>query len=556
MTSIRPNGGQLVVETLLNYGVSALFSVSGDSILPIYDACLDVGLPIYHTRDEAAAVVMADAYARVTGEPAITVVTLGAGAANCTGPLLNAYLDGSPVILIAGGSATKYWGRGGFSEMDATAYLRPLTKWAGTIPAVERIPGFLNAAFRYACSGRPGPVCVQIPADILAASRKGECVRTPYRQPFARQGQATREGVQRALRLLREARRPILVVGSGVWWSQASKAVCQFLEMFQVPAFACYMGRGTISHQFDHYFGLAAPTVNPVARYAADSCDLIVLVGADFDFELEFGSAGIYNPAARVIQVNTESVLIGRNRSATVGLVGDVKHIVRQLIEESGSVGCAWPSWNTELAGISIEAQEAAAGIRDSNRKPIHPARLCYELRQFLDSDAIVSLAGGNIYSWGRTILDPEPPGRLLAPHHTWALGCAIPLALGAKVAQPQRQVLALSGDGSLGYDLMEIETALRYEVPVVCVVANDSEWSMISSAQKRIFGRDRVHASELPQTPYHEMVRVLGGYGERVTEPDGIGPALRRAFDSGVAACVDVLTAAEDSPDILAWYG
>jgi acetolactate synthase-1/2/3 large subunit len=555
MTDYR--AADLVLKSLLAEGVEAIFSVSGDSILPIYDACRDMGLPIYHARSEASAVTMADGWARTTGRPGVCLVTFGAGAANCVGSMLNAYLDESPVVLISGRSATWRWGRGSFAEVDAVPLMRPVTKWAETVMQAERIPEHIHTAFHRARSGSPGPVFLQIPTDVLEREKVGvQSIEQPVSPHGKWMSQADPDCVAEAVEWIRAAKRPVIIAGSGVWWSGAGEALDELIRVALIPAFACYLGRGTLTHPSRFFFGLAAPLVNRVARDAAMRADLIILVGARFDFELEFGDAEVYNRDARVIQISGDPITIGRNRPTDLALIGDCKPVLGQLLELGVAPASSRDSWLQFLWETQSSSDCELRTLARSQEKPIHPAKLCYEIRDFLEPGAVVALGGGNIFSWGRTILEPRPPGRLLAPDHTWALGCAVSLGVGASVARPGTQTLILSGDGSLGYDLMEIDTAIRYKLPLVCVVANDASWSMISSAQEKVFGADRVYATALMPTPYHEIVGSMGGFGQLVVEPDQIRPALARAFASGVPACVNVHTSSADSPDLISWYG
>lgn len=557
---MKKTGGELLIDALLNEDVKSIFSVSGTAIMHAYDACLGAGLKIYHTRSEAAAVAMADGWARTTGQPGICMVTLGAGGVGCVSGMFNAFSDGSPVILIAGRGTTANWGRGDFAEIDAVSYMKPLTKWADTVLDTERIPECLLTALRHAKSGRPGPVLLQIPSNVMSGTIEYEDVLTPKgKQPVWR-SQADPAAIAEAAKLMQNAERPILIVGSGVFWSQVGNNLVEFIRRMQIPVFACHLSRESLTNVGPHYFGAATTTfLNPIVRYAAANCDLLVAMGVRFDFELEFGSSKIFNPDAKVIQIDLEPTYVGQNRSVDVGLVGDIGLILEQLMTcITGKLIPPRTGWYDSLRKVSRQAWDDRKHLSDSNKKPIHPAKLCSEIANFLDENAIITLGGGNIYCWGRVQLDSylQPPRHRFGPYHSGALGFAIPFATAAKLAKPDRQVLALSGDGSIGYDIMEMDTASRYGIPIVCVVANDSNWSMITWAQRKMFGPDRVYATDLMTRSYDEITKVLGGYGETVTEPEQIRPALERAFASGLPACLNVLTEPAYSPDLQLLYG
>jgi acetolactate synthase-1/2/3 large subunit len=545
-----------IARFLRAQGVKHVFSVSGESVLGVYDACLEEGLSIIHTRQENAALHMADGWARVTGQPGVALVTLGAGAANTLAGLACAAQDAIPLVLIAGRLPAESWGTGAFGDFDAASALRPVAKATHTVLSASGAQRELAQAFREARAGRPGPVFVEIPVDVLGASVPANASGSNQSVQRLDRPAGEQAEVRRVADALRTARRPLLLAGSGVWWSDAAQALRVLIEVAHLPAFLDRLAVGLLPGNHPMNFGSYGVPVSPIFRQAAESCDVVLLVGGRFDFELEFGRP-FASSRPRIIQVDIEPTEIGRGLSPDFGILGDARAVLEQIVEllrqDSGTA--TRRDWIDQLREIRAAHRKEQAAIPSSSSGAIHPLRLCHELNGVLGNGSCVSLGGGDIYSWGRATLCPSWPGRLLRPHKSWALGTEIPFALAAKLARPDWKVVALCGDGSFGYSAMEMDTAARYGAAIVCVIANDSGWSMIRWPQRYLYGPDRVYGTNLEPRRYERVVEALGGYGECVTEVDEIRPALERAFASGKPACLNVMTESVPSPDTVWSY-
>ena len=525
------HGGHAVAQVLRQEGVQHLFTLSGGHIAPIYDGCVDEGIRIVDFRHEQAAAHAADGWARVTLSPGVAAVTAGPGVTDAVTGIANAMYANSPMLVLSGKNPIVEFEKGSLQEMDQVTLVSSITKWARTCYDVRRIPDMVAAAIRHATSGRMGPVFLDIPWDVQFMPAPDEPAPRGYRTEARPLGDP--DLVKRALALLQEAERPIVFAGSGVRWSNAHEALSELAHALKVPVFLNSLGRGCLPP--DHPCFLSA-----ARRYALGRADLILALGVDWDFRLGFGTKGFADDV-RVVQVDVDAAHIGRNRAVDVGIVGDAAKVIEQLVD-AGAGSAAEPAWTEEVRAEERRLVEEARAGMGSDAVPIHPQRFAKEVRDFLDPDAIVVGDGGDIVGITASIVQARYPGHWLDPGPFGCLGVGPSFAIAAKLAKPDKQVLVVYGDGSFGLNAMEYESAIRQRIPFVGIIGNDGAWGQIKVAQEALYGTGNAPASDLDQdTPYERMVEGLGGYGERVTEPSGIRPALERAFASGVPACINV---------------
>jgi acetolactate synthase I/II/III large subunit len=527
------HGGHLLAAALKNEGVPNLFTLSGGHIAPIYDGCVDEGLRIVDFRHEQAAAHAADGWARVTGRPGVAAVTAGPGVTDALTGVTNAFYANSPMLLLAGKSPLAELEMGSLQEMDHVSLLRSVTKWARTCWETRRIADYVTEAFRVATSGRQGPVFLDIPLDVqFNVWPSGQEVPENYRTESRPLGDP--DFVKRAARLLSEAEHPLIFAGAGVRWSEAQEALAALADALKAPVFLNSLGRGCLPPDHPCFFSAAR-------KFALGKCDLLLALGVDWDFRLGFGRKNLPE-GLRVIQVDIDGVHIGRNRPVDVGIVGDPGKVIEQLLAE-GVGSSEEPAWTGEVRDEERRlVEEARAGL-ESDAVPIHPQRFAREIRDFLDPDATVVGDGGDIVGISASIIPARKPGYWLDPGPFGCLGVGPSFAMAAKLARPGTQVLIVYGDGSFGLNAMEYESAIRQDIPFVGVIGNDGAWGQIKVAQEALYGEGNAPASVLTtDAGYERMVEGLGGYGERVTDPKEIRPALRRAFDAGVAACINVI--------------
>jgi acetolactate synthase-1/2/3 large subunit len=466
-------------------------------------------------------------------QPGVAAVTAGPGVTDAVTGIANAFYANSPMLVLSGKNPIIEFEMGSLQEMDQVTLVRSITKWAKTCYDARKAGEFVAAALRHATSGRMGPVFLDFPLDVQFNAVGAD---TAVAAGAGHRGRPRGDPdlVGEAVKLLHEARRPVALAGAGVRWSGAHDALRALAETLKAPVFLNSLGRGCLPPDHPCFFSAAR-------KYALGKADLVLALGVDWDFRLGFGRKG-FADGVKVIQVDIDGVHIGRNRPVDVGIVGDPGAVMAQLVD-AGAGTTEEPAWTAEVRDEERRLQADARGGMESEAVPIHPQRFAKEIRDFLDPDAVVVGDGGDIVGISASILTPRLPGHWLDPGPFGCLGVGPSFAIAAKLAKPDKQVLIVYGDGSFGLNAMEYESAIRQDIPFVGIIGNDGAWGQIKVAQELLYGPGNAPASDLdPEAPYHKMVEGLGGYGEKVTSPGEIKPALGRAFDSGVPACINVM--------------
>ncbi len=530
----RPkHGGHLIAQALRQEGVSHLFTLSGGHIAPIYDGCVAEGIRIVDFRHEQAATHAADGWARVTLQPGVAAVTAGPGVTDAVTGIANAWYANSPVMVLSGKNPIVEFEMGSLQEMDQVTLVSSITKWARTCYDVRRAADLVATGFRQALSGRKGPVFLDFPLDVQLNTVPAEVALPAHYRTHARP-LGDPDLVKEAVRLLHEAERPIVFAGAGIRWSGAHDALAELAHALKAPVFLNSLGRGCLSPDDPYFFSAAR-------KYALGQADVILALGVDWDFRLGFGQRG-FAPEVKVIQVDVDAAHIGRNRPVQVGIVGDPGRVIEQLVN-AGAGSAEEPAWTGDVRGEERRRNDEAGPAMESDAVPIHPQRFAREIRDFLDPDAIVVGDGGDVVGISASIVQARYPGHWLDPGPFGCLGVGPSFAMAARLAKPDKQVLVIYGDGSFGLNAMEYESAIRQQLPFVGIIGNDGAWGQIKVAQEMLYGSGNAPASDLdPEAPYHRMVEGLGGFGAKVTKPEDIRPALKEAFDSGVAACINVM--------------
>lgn len=532
------HGGRLVARVLKNENVSHLFTLCGGHIASIYDGCIDEGIQIIDTRHEQAAAHAADAYARLTRGIGAAAVTAGPGVTDAVTAVANAYYANSPLLLLGGAAPLEQQGRGALQEMEQVALFKPITKYSISIHQTERIPELLTQAIRIACTRRPGPVFVEIPFDVLIQFVDEDTINFPSRYRTHARSYGDMQEIARAAEMVANAARPVILAGTQVYWDDASDALRAFVEEFNLPMFPNGMGRGTLP--MNH------PNCLPLARGAGLSqADVVLSLGVPMDFRMRYGQFG---NETKLVQVDGDAAEIGRNRPVEVGIVGNARAVLGQLHEAVGKVLAGRPNpaagdWVAQLQGVEEEKRTAQAVWENSAESPIHQLRLAHELNKVLDDDTIVIADGGDVVGLAAKVLTITRPGQWMDPGPLGCLGVGLPFALAAQALFPNKKVIVLNGDGSFGLNGMEFDTAVRFNLPIVTVIGNDGQWGEIRLPQIALMGEERAVATALaPNVHYEKIAEAFGGYGECVTKPDEIVPAIRRAFASGKASIVNVM--------------
>ncbi len=540
----KVHGGWLLVKTLHELGVREIFSLSGGHINPIYDACVDFGIRLIDFHHEQGASMAADAYGRVKRQPGICLVTAGPGFTNTLTGVAGAFLSNSPCLLLSGKSGIEENDRLPLQDIDQQAIVTPVTKWARTVFDTKRIPEYVTVAYKKAISGRPGPVYLGMPYEVLYEScDENQTDRYNTELPIYK-SEAASEAVAETIEALRAAKRPVAIAGSGAWYSSADGELLRFAELVAMPIFTLNFGRGILSDDHPLCFGAGSPSAPNGFKKITSEADLILLLGIRLSMYIGWGRT--FNPEAKVVQVDIEPGEIGRNRPADLGVVSDVGKFLSQVTNylESRSIQLDFSKWVEVARGWRAEDWKKTEELRNSDKTPIHALRVIKEVEGAIDADGMLVIDGGDTQVWSDTTFKVKKPGHYVKGGTLGCMGVGVPFAIGTKVAYPDRQVVLISGDGAIGMNFMEFETALRHKIPFVTVVCNDQAWGMTRHQLWITYGRERKNLGvELPLIPFHEVVKVLGGYGEMVTEPGRIRGALNRAFSSGVPALINVTT-------------
>jgi acetolactate synthase-1/2/3 large subunit len=527
------HGGWLVARTLKQAGVECIFTLCGGHVMPIYDGCQREGIRIVDVRHEQAATHAADAWSRVNpGKIGVAVVTAGPGVTDSVTGVANAWRANSPMLVIGGQGPFKNRGKGSLQEMDHVALMRSITKWSDACLHTARIPEYVELAIRHAVTGIPGPSFLEIPMDILM-DMVSDDPKIPEIRTAPPRLSPDRESAKAALEILSAAKKPMMMVGTGVKWSNAQAELARFLDRTNIPAYANGMGRGMLARDSKHLFGATR-------RKAMAECDVLILAGAILDFRLAFGEK--VPKDAKIIHLEMDACNIGQNRLADVALVGNLACSFEYLLDtmDDESISIDFSSYSDSLRkeeAAEAKSNEAAA----SDQVPIHTQRFCKEIADFVNDDMIVIGDGGDVVAAASKVVPIPKNGYWMDPGPLGTLGVGMPFAIAAQVAHPDKRVLIIYGDGSFGLNGFEYDTALRFNLPIVGIVGNDAAWGQMMRPQAAFFGKDNLVATLLEPTRYDKIVEAMGGHGEHVTEPAEIRPALDRAFAAGKAACVNV---------------
>jgi acetolactate synthase-1/2/3 large subunit len=536
------SGGHLVARALKNEGVDVIFTLCGGHIIDIYDGCLDEGIDIIDVRHEQVAAHAADGYARMTGRPGVAVVTAGPGTTDAVTGIANAYRAESPILVIGGQGALSQHKMGSLQDLPHVDMMAPITKFAATVPSTARVADMVSMAFRECLNGAPGPSFLEIPRDILDGKVDTADARIPapgrYRASTRSLGDT--DDIERLADILVASERPCVLLGSQVWTCRAAGAAHEFARALNVPAYMNGAGRGTFPPNHPHHF-------SRTRRMAFDQADVIVIVGTPFDFRMGYGRR--LREGATVVQIDMDYRTVGKNRDIDLGIVGDVGRVLEAVTAAAGgrldNGATRRKPWLEELRTAEDKAYEKLLPEFRSDALPINPYRVAYELNEFLTDDTIYVGDGGDVVTVSAQAVLPRRPGQWMDPGPLGTLGVGVPFAMAAKYAHPDKEVLGYFGDGAFSMTGWDFETCVRFGLPFLGVIGNNSAMNQIRCGQIMKYGPERGEvANKLGDVPYDKFAEILGGYGEEVREPGDIRPALERAREavaSGTPALVNI---------------
>jgi len=536
-TDLTGHAGELAVAVAQAHGVETMFTLSGAHVFPLYDGAVKAATPLrlLDVRHEQTAAFAAEATGKLTRTPGLAVLTAGPGVTNGLSAVAQAQFAGSPLVVVGGRAPQNRWGTGALQELDQPPILAPVSKLAHTIPTAGDVVTGMHEAFVVAGSSHRGPVFVDVPMDELFNAGAG----TLPDLTVARGADPDTDALAEIAGLLGGAERPVLILGTDVWADRAEEAALRFVEATGVPAITNGMGRGVVP-------GGHPLLVTKARSQALGNADLVVVVGTPLDFRLNYGTFGGRDGAApaRVVHVADSPDQLAGHASLAGSVSGDLTAVFDGLLAALEQVDRRpdRSAWVADLQAAVAAANERDAALLGAEADPIHPARIYGELVPRLAEDAVVIGDGGDFVSFAGKFVEPKRPGGWLDPGPYGCLGAGLGAAIAARLARPSAQVVLLLGDGAAGFSLMDVDTLVRHRLPVVMVMGNNSAWGLEKGPMQMLYGYD-VIADLAPRTAYDEVVRALGGAGETVSDPRQVGPALDRAFASGVPYLVNVIT-------------
>ncbi|WP_067437124.1 acetolactate synthase [Nocardioides jensenii] len=535
--SLTGHGGELAVHVARAHGVETMFTLSGAHVFPMYDGAVKANPPmrIVDVRHEQTAAFAAEATGKLTRVPGLAVLTAGPGVTNGVSAIAQAQFAGSPMVVVGGRAPANRWGTGSLQELDQPPILAPVSKQARTLHTAADIAAGIDDAFAVARSPHRGPTFVDVPMDEFFNSATSDFTDATLPEPVA----PDPEAISAIAELLGRAQRPVLVLGTDVWADGAEVAAREFVEAIGIPTITNGMGRGVVPG--------GHPLLATKARgQALGTSDLVVVVGTPLDFRLGYGVFGGKDgaPVADVVHIADSRAQVSGHAALAGSAAGDLTLVFEALANAVDQVVRKpdWSSWVSTLQQGVAAAVERDSALLTAEADPIHPARIYGELVPRLADDAVVIGDGGDFVSFAGKFVEPRQAGCWLDPGPYGCLGAGLGSAMAARIARPSSQVVLLLGDGAAGFSLMDVDSLVRQNLPVVMICGNNSAWGLEKGPMQMLYGYD-VAADLAPRTPYDEVVKALGGAGETVSDPRQIGTAIDRAFASGVPYLVNVIT-------------
>ncbi|MCC7075679.1 MAG: acetolactate synthase [Acidimicrobiia bacterium] len=525
---VEGSGGLLAVEALRRFGVDTIFTLSGGHIFPVYDGCVKTGVRIVDTRHEQTATFAAEGMAKLTRKPGVAVLTAGPGVTNGVSAVTTAHANGSPVVVLGGRAPQARWGQGSLQEFDHVPLLTPITNRSATATDTAAFPAEIDATVLAAITAHRGPAFLDLPMDLQfshAGVELGPAPTVPSREPDV-------DRIGDIARLVADADRPTLVIGTDVYWDGAWESLRAFVETARIPVFMNGMGRGLVPADHELAFSRAR-------SIGLREADLVVVAGTPLDFRLGFGRFG----DARVVHIADTADQVASHVELAASAWGDFDLVFEALAEAAGVAAPRDHSaWTEKLRGEESARREAETPLLTASTDPIRPSRVYGEVIRAMDRDAVVICDGGDFVSYAGKFIDSFEPGLWMDPGPFGCLGTGLGYAIAARTVHPDRQVFMMMGDGAIGFSAMDFDTLVRFQLPVVAICGNNGIWGLEKHPMQALYGYD-VAADLQPGCRYDEVVTGLGGHGELVTQPAEIGPAIQRALDCGGPALVNVVT-------------
>jgi acetolactate synthase-1/2/3 large subunit len=534
-------GADIVAGTLGEMGVTRIFTLSGNHIMPIFDALLSTRIQLIHARHEAACVHMADAWGRLTGEPGIALVTGGQGHSNAVAALYTALASESPLLLLSGHAPLSELGRGAFQEMAQADLARPVTKASWTAQEAATLGSDIAKAFELATAGRPGPVHVSLPVDLLEQTIPDEQVTRMTKADARRRAAPLAPKVtDRLISQLRAAAKPLVICGPAMCSERGRATMRKAADVLDVPVIGMESPRG-----------INDPGLGAIAEMLAQA-DLVVLIGKPLDFTLRFGEA--LSPSCKWIVIDSDPAIIMRAEKAfserlLLSEIADAQAVIDTLSKRKPATS-APSAWHEHVREVLAYEPPLWQSARAKTSDRVHPVEMCRAIGNFIEKHPGATFVsdGGEIGQWAQALVKTD---RRIINGIAGTIGVSLPFAIAAKLAHPDHPVVAVMGDGTFGFHMAELDTAVRYDLPVIVVVGNDARWNAEYQIQLRQYGAERAKNCDLLPSRYDLVVEALGGFGALVSNADDLPDALDRAYLSRKPACINVMIESHAAPVI-----
>ena len=562
-------GGALVARALRDKGIDNVFTLSGGFCNPALEGFMECQINVINCPHEQIAGHLADGHTRISRKPSVCIVG-PEGFANAVPSMMEAWGERSPVIFITGSSSLKRQGAGGFKEIDDVSIAAPLTKYSASITDGNRIREFVDKAYRIATNGYPGAVHLSVPVDIMFSSFADDAGLeerpfTHQKKPLAK-AWPDPESLNEIFDLAISAQKPVFIGGHGVWWSSAEKKLEQAGFELNIPIFNIPYHQKLLGEEADTYMGLADIHQYPPSKMALNESDLVLMIGARLDNQMNFGNPPLFPKSTKLVCINGSHEEIELNRAADINLLCDPGVFLDKLIElkknSKWKLNDEWFDKNKKekknwidktLDDLNKETEEAK---KEGGK--IHPLQLALDVQEVLTENDWLVIDGGNTHFWSEIAINiagskGKKLGGILHPGTFSMLGVGVPFAVSAKNLNPKSNVVLISGDGAFLSGGLSIEAAFQEKKPIVVVIDNNGGLDCISQQQERLFESGKHFATDFRDIPFHSIFEGFGGHGELVTKREDLGPALKRALESGKTACVNVKAKGVISPIVAA---
>jgi acetolactate synthase-1/2/3 large subunit len=544
----RLNGGIALAKSLRAFGVTEVFTLHGGHLDSFLVACPGEGIRLTDTRHEASAGHAAEAYARATGKIGVCVITAGPGFTNALTAMVDAWLDATSVLFIAGSPPLREVAtnplQGGF---DQVAMAAPVTKWAHRITNVERIPDLVDKAVRTALTGRPGPVFLEVPIDVMFAPIDEADLLLPTLPGLASRPAPAPEAVERVLGLIAQSERPAVIVGGGATSGRAAAALRAFAELFRIPVASNSKANGVLP--IDHAFNAGGVgSLAAAAMIEKKAADLVILVGARAGLFLGGRSGAIIPSAAKLVQIDIDGAEIGRLGAPDVAIAADSAEALAALVERGRTRD--WPGREDWVASLKRASEMSGIAFRDAPKETrpglLHPFHAARAVAEALLPETAIAFDGGEAPAWFQPFGRSPGPGLYMGNGYLGCLGVGQGYAIGLARARPGKPVAIILGDGAAGFHIAEFDTMVRHSLPILTIIFNNACWGMSQHGQELVFGKQNLAAVKLAPTDYHKVAEGFGCVAERLTRCDDIAAAVRRAQAQGKPACLNIMTDAD----------